>query len=127
MNSRLLYYERWLNRPEVLALQEKFNRVNYVEDSCDAQTPGAGEIVFVGSKVRPKWAVIACPCGCGHVLNVNLMKSVRPSWDLTFHSDGTISLLPSLWVRDARCRSHFFLYRNRIVWAQPEDDLISEE
>lgn len=127
MNARLQYFERWLNRPEVLALPQRFKRVRYFEDFCDAQAPLDDEAHVVGTLERPKWAVLSCPCGCGHVLNVNLMRTVRPSWNMTVHGDGTLTLLPSLWVRDAACRSHFFLFRSRIVWARPDDHEIPPE
>lgn len=116
--SRLL--ARWLDRPEALAAPVRIRTTRCVEDLCDAQTPKEDEIIFVGSSKARKWAVIRCPCGCGHVLNVNLMRTHRPHWTLQLHGEGTITMLPSLWVKDAKCRSHFFLHRNRIVWAQGE-------
>jgi Family of unknown function (DUF6527) len=114
--SRLL--ANWLNRPEVLSAPLWIRATRYVEDLGDAQTPHDDEIIFVGSAKIQKWAVIRCPCGCGHVLNVNLMRTHHPHWNLQRHEDGTMTILPSLWVKDAKCRSHFFLHRNRTVWAQ---------
>ena len=121
MNFLLRMLTRWLDRPEALAAPATIRAVRYVEDLVDAQAPKGDEIIFVGSPASRKWAVIQCPCGCGHVLNVNLMRTHRPHWTLQTHGDRTMTLLPSLWVKDAKCRSHFFMHRNRIVWARGED------
>lgn len=94
----------------------------FVEDFTDAQSPGQREILVVGNRQKPKWAVLQCPCGCGHVLNVNLMGSRWPHWRLKFSSNGTLTLWPSLSVRDAMCRSHFFVRENAVIWATESDD-----
>ncbi|WP_436231260.1 DUF6527 family protein [Caballeronia sp. LjRoot29] len=56
-----------------------------------------------------------CPCGCGEVIELNLLKQARPCWSAEEHPDGTISLVPSVW-RQRGCRSHFFLRRGGIEW-----------
>lgn len=62
-----------------------------------------------------KWAVLACPCGCGDRIDVNLMKSRPPVWTLQ-RANGQISLSPSLWMPPEKCGSHFWVRNNRIVW-----------
>lgn len=122
MNFLPPFLHRWLNRPEALEQPIRYRQLRYVVDIGDAQTPRGDELVIVGTDDQPKWAVLACPCGCGHVLNVNLMRTHRPHWIMIRQPDGTISLLPSLWVRDVKCRSHFFVYRSRIIWAGEYDE-----
>jgi hypothetical protein len=117
--SRLL--ARWLDRTEILKEPVKIRSVRYVEDLGDAQTPHGDEVILVGNSKFRKWAVLRCPCGCGHVLNVNLMRTHRPHWTMQIHPDHTVTLLPSLWVKDSKCRSHFCLHRSRIVWADGSD------
>ena len=62
------------------------------------------------------WAAsMLCPCGCGAVIELNLLKKARPCWTPHEHPDGLVSLVPSVWRRQG-CRSHFYLRRGRIDW-----------
>jgi hypothetical protein len=63
-------------------------------------------------------AAMLCPCGCGRVLQMNLLPDERPCWSVDRHADGTSTLHPSVW-RKTDCRSHFWLRRGRVVWCQP--------
>ena len=60
-------------------------------------------------------AALVCPCGCGRVLQMNLLPDSRPCWSVTQHSDGTASLHPSIW-RQKDCKSHFWFRKSRIQW-----------
>jgi Family of unknown function (DUF6527) len=60
-------------------------------------------------------AAMICPCGCGRVLQMNLLPDERPCWRLIEHSDGTSSLHPSVW-RKKDCGSHFWFRRGRVEW-----------
>ena len=66
-----------------------------------------------------RWIVLQCPCLCGRRIEVNLMRSRYPYWRLRRHGD-SISLSPSLWMSEETCGSHFWLKRNRVVWAEFE-------
>jgi Family of unknown function (DUF6527) len=62
------------------------------------------------------WQVaMLCPCGCSAVIQLCVLPDSRPSWSVSRHADGTVSLSPSVW-RTTGCRSHFFLRRGRIDW-----------
>ncbi|WP_391540613.1 DUF6527 family protein [Lignipirellula cremea] len=39
----------------------------------------------------------------------------RPQWSLIHHSDGAVSLSPSVW-REVGCRSHFYFLLCQVVW-----------
>jgi hypothetical protein len=58
---------------------------------------------------------LICPCGCGEVIELNLLEQARPRWSVQEHPDRTITLAPSVW-RQKGCRSHFHLRRGRIDW-----------
>ncbi|MFD2265406.1 DUF6527 family protein [Lacibacterium aquatile] len=61
------------------------------------------------------WSVgMLCPCGCGDVIELMLIKNTRPRWDLTIE-DGRPSLHPSVW-RATGCRAHFWLKNGRVRW-----------
>ena len=60
-------------------------------------------------------AAMICPCGCKDVINLNLLRTVRPCWSVQEHPDGTVTQTPSVW-RQKGCRSHFFVRHGRIDW-----------
>ena len=72
--------------------------------------------VYLAGEGDNLWAAaMICPCGCGEVIEINLLKQARPCWSVQEHSDGTITLAPSVW-RQKGCRSHFLLRHGRIDW-----------
>ena len=73
------------------------------------------ELFLVGNSIRPKWAVLACPCGCGRRIDVNLMPTRRPTWKLS-RTGNLVSLFPSLWMPETHCGSHFWIIDSRIHW-----------
>jgi hypothetical protein len=56
---------------------------------------------------------MACPDGCGETLAVNLDPRMAKAWRLDLR--GGVTLYPSVW-RDSGCKSHFILWKDRIVW-----------
>jgi hypothetical protein len=71
-------------------------------------------LVLVGSLEKPKWLRFICPCRCGEVIALNLMGSYYPRWEIILHSNGTLSVTPS--VDSKKCNSHFWIRRNQIEW-----------
>ncbi len=72
--------------------------------------------VYLAGEGDNLWAAsMICPCGCGEVIELNLLKQARPCWSAQEHPDGTITLMPSVW-RQKGCRSHFFVRRGQIDW-----------
>jgi hypothetical protein len=87
-----------------------YARVDEFPDSLKSAT------VYVSGERGHAWAAaLICPCGCGEVIELNLLKQVRPCWDIEEHQDGSVSLMPSVW-RQKGCGSHFFVRRGRIDW-----------
>jgi hypothetical protein len=65
-------------------------------------------------------AVHDCFCGCG----TKVVTPISPTgWRLIFDGD-TVSLDPSVGNWGFRCRSHYWIRRNRVVWA---GDMSQEE
>lgn len=81
--------------------------------------PSARHLYVVGERREDWHAAIVCPCGCGALIELNLVPPGRPCWRLTTDPDGSPSLSPSVW-RQVDCRAHFFVRRGRIVWIRNE-------
>ena len=74
--------------------------------------------VYLAGENEYLWAAaMNCPCGCGDVIELNLLKQARPCWRVELHSDGTASLEPSVWRRKG-CGSHFWLRHGKIDWCE---------
>lgn len=84
-----------------------------VDDIPEAARPGV--VYLVGEGGHLWFAAFVCPCGCGELVQLNLLPDARPRWSAERHPDGTVTIAPSVW-RVAGCRSHFFLRRGRVEW-----------
>jgi len=59
-------------------------------------------------------AIHKCCCGC----NNDVVTPFSPTdWKLTFDGE-TVSLSPSIGNWSFKCKSHYFLRNNRVVWCQ---------
>ena len=61
-----------------------------------------------------KTAIHKCCCGCGNEVVTPLSPE---DWSLTYDGD-SISLSPSIGNWSFRCKSHYWIVRNRIRWAR---------
>jgi hypothetical protein len=58
-------------------------------------------------------AAHSCFCGCG----TKVVTPIHPTgWQLLFDGD-TVSLRPSIGNWNFRCRSHYWISKDRIIWA----------
>lgn len=62
-----------------------------------------------------KWAAFECPCGRGHILELNLAHPGRARWRLSADPSGAPSLSPSVDSKGSR-RCHFWLREGRVRW-----------
>lgn len=73
-------------------------------------------ILYVSLPYRT--AIHKCCCGCGHEVVTPLSPT---DWKLTF--DGvSVSLFPSIGNWSLPCRSHYFIERGRVEWADEWSD-----
>ncbi len=76
-----------------------------------------GEMVLVHRGVDRAF-VMCCPCGCKDTLVVNLDDRAGPAWR-HYMRKGAVTVFPSYW-REEGCRSHFIIWRNRILWCSSD-------
>lgn len=89
--------------PKLLEVQHRF-----VDDIPRNIEPGVLYISVTDATAKHK-----CCCGCGY----SVVTPISPTdWQLLF--DGkTVSLDPSIGNWKYSCRSHYFIRRNKVVWA----------
>lgn len=56
-----------------------------------------------------------CPCGCGEIISTPLDK--KYGWIMQYDGE-TVSLSPSIGNGFYKCRSHYFIRENKIVWLE---------
>jgi hypothetical protein len=82
------------------------------------ETLKAWTLYVAGDESHPWAAAILCPCGCGDLVQLNLLHRATPFWRIRHHRNGAVSVLPSI-CRTKGCRSHFFIRDSRIDWYNP--------
>ena len=78
----------------------------------DSLPPQVGPYEFYYSR-RFEMAALACACGCGHRVMLNLLDQHHLVIEGEFPT-----VTPSILVSDAPCLSHFFIRRGQVEWAQ---------
>jgi hypothetical protein len=113
MTGRLFAWLRglWLQ----LRRRSKYAEVRRVASMDEVPDVLSSAIYLVVRGGSPRWAVMSCPCRCGARIEVNLMRSQHPYWQISEEAN-TITLRPSLWRSNGTCMSHFFVERNNVRW-----------
>jgi hypothetical protein len=75
----------------------------------------ADNVVYVSEEFE--LAALKCACGCGHRVNLMLGDGHRVN-----DVEGLADVSPSIGVWDAACRSHFWIDKGRVVWADRWSD-----
>lgn len=99
-------------------------RIRYerVDEFPELLEPGT---LYVAGEEPHIWvAAMLCPCGCGDVIELNLLKEASPCWTVRQRRDGSVTLMPSIW-RTKGCRSHFLIRNSRIDWCRFENGFTS--
>ena len=118
---RDIVYRWWRDLARRVFVRRHYRRVTLIDSCQDGGQLRRDEVALVGGAAHPKWALLLCPCGCGDVIHVNLMKTHHPHWSMDRERDGTVSFSPSLWVDGSRCGSHFLLIRGRVIWCRSNE------
>jgi Family of unknown function (DUF6527) len=77
--------------------------------------------VVVVRRGQARAVLFMCPNGCGDLVTVNVDPGAGRAWRLREGSDGSITLLPSIW-RSSGCYAHFVVWRSRIWWCRTAND-----
>lgn len=66
--------------------------------------------------ISPEYNTIIhlCACGCGEEINTPLSPT---GWELNYNGK-SISLSPSIGNWSYECRSHYWIVKNQVIWAE---------
>lgn len=111
MTPRLI--DRW--RRSLFSRSPRLSSVLRVPSRSEVPDPlPRRAVVLIGSP--PKWAVLSCPCGAGHTIDLNLGNRGTTRWIV--QRDMPPSIHPSIDVQDPVGRCHFWLRDGRVRWVQ---------
>jgi len=83
-------------------------------------------VIYLVGDDECDWAgVLLCPCGCGAIIQLSLVRDARPSWHVKIGRNHLVTLSPSI-RRTVGCRSHFIIYRGRLIWCGGESADLEE-
>lgn len=111
LRNGLVIIEDWLPAPlrRISRPRLRYERVDEFPDLLKPST------LYVAGEEHMWAAAMLCPCGCGDVIELNLLEQASPCWSVRQHRDGSVTLMPSVWRRKGCC-SHFFVRNSRIYW-----------
>ncbi len=109
----------------------RVNDCGVVESIVEAHDKlhGPGDFVLVERGVA-RWLVLACPCGCGDVLPINIDRRAGPAWRI-FRTKGRLTVYPSVW-RESGCEAHFMVWEGQVLdlsgpWPDTTTDRVDED
>lgn len=109
MKPKVVWWRRFL---DAFGPRRKLRVVD--GDSLPAKLPLRN--VTLAREDGEDWCVgLRCPCGCGKRLEMMVLQGVKPRWDVKRDADGSVTLHPSVWLREG-CQSHFWIRGGKIVW-----------
>ena len=75
-----------------------------------------GAIYLVGENDQFWCVALRCPCHCGAVIQLNLLRETRPCWAFELEPGTQLMTLTPSVNRTGGCRSHFILRGGRVHW-----------
>ena len=72
-------------------------------------------VYILGGKNHPFQVIMRCPRFCKKNIYLNISKQYKKRWNVVKHKNGTISISPSIWIKD-QCNCHYWFRKGRIFW-----------
>lgn len=73
-----------------------------------------GTIYLIGEDANKWVAAFNCPCGCGEVVQLNLLREGENQWRFRIWK-GRITIYPSVYRKYA-CGAHFTITHGHVRW-----------
>ena len=89
----------------------------FIDDFPDDNIIQNNTLYIVGENGNYWVVIFLCPCGCGDLIQLNLLPEFRPRWSIKKHLDATLTLHPSI-DRLVGCRSHFWIRKGVVEWVE---------
>jgi len=117
--KKLKYFKSKL-RDMLWSFKQFQYKIEIIPDNPNPDSLKENIIYVVGGKNYIKWGYMKCPCGCGDLIMLSLIKSSFPSWTIKQDKIGRATIYPSINKLNG-CRSHFFIRKGKLIWATFND------
>lgn len=107
-----------------------------LKGTVESRSEASGQLSIPGDAIliargRPRWLLVACPCGSGEEFPINLDPRAGKAWRMYQNHKGEISIFPSVW-RDSGSFCHYVIWNSKIFvfgqsWDNDLDSLNIEE
>lgn len=87
----------------------------YIEDLPIENEIKDNKIYIVGDNGYEWLAAFKCPCGCGDLVQLNLLEKGEHVWRIVRRRPQKISITPSI-DRTIGCKSHFTVTNGAVIW-----------
>lgn len=87
----------------------------YIEELPPENEIEDNRIYIVGDKGYEWLAAFKCPCGCGDLIQLNLLEKGEHVWRIVRRKPQKISIAPSI-DRTIGCKSHFTVTNGVVIW-----------
>jgi hypothetical protein len=118
-NNFTSFFKWFFREKREVLVQEDFQGIRYtgkfISDLPAEDDIEEGVIFIVGENGYEWLAAFTCPCGCGDLIQLNLLKDVKPGWRISRRNPQKISISPSI-DREVGCKSHFTVINGEIKW-----------
>ena len=90
-------------------------RIHQIEHSFVEYVPSALDDGVLYVSIPFATAIHKCFCGCGWEVTTPIEPN---AWELTYNGR-SVSLSPSVGSRNLKCKSHYWIRKNKVVWLLP--------
>ncbi len=108
---------RWVEKIGVLSFlfPQKY-KIEFVQDIIE--NCRGNKIYIIKDPHHDPWLIqFQCPCGCGSIIHLNLLKEANPCWHYYIDKINRITIRPSV-NRLIGCQSHFNVVKSKIIWVE---------
>ena len=109
----------WIERTRIyhffFSQRYRVEVINDTLEDCEKN-----KIYVIKDSHHPPWLLqFGCPCGCGSLIHLNLLRDANPCWRYYMDKRNRITIRPSVH-RLIGCHSHFNIDSGKIIWVGEE-------
>lgn len=113
-----IMFKRFL---DFIIQKDRFKSVVIVEPGRLIEIPSK-TLVLTKKGNEFTWVRYVCPCGCGELINLSLSSAISPYWSLVMTQVNIkkpkVTITPSVYMRNTKCGSHYFITENKVIWCK---------
>ena len=76
-------------------------------------------VYIIGGRKNPFYAAVVCPRKvCRQTIHLDISPQATKKWRIIEHTEGQISLVPSIHITGLPCKCHYWLQKGQIIWSE---------